>query len=161
MTDGVPEVEHRAQPGLALVALHHAGLVADGTRHELLRHGLGGERSPRQLLHAAKHIAAGEEAVLGHFRGAAAELPVGQRLQRAQVRQHEARLVERADVVLAGAEVDGHLAADRGVHLGEQRRRHLHEPTPRWNVAATKPVRSPITPPPSATTVSLRRTPRS
>ena len=41
---------------------------------------------------------------------------------------HEQRLVERADVVLAGAEVDRHLAADGGVDLGEQRRRHLDEP---------------------------------
>ena len=35
--------------------------------------------------------------------------------------------MEQADRVLAAGQVDAGLAADRGVHLGEQRRRELHE----------------------------------
>ena len=38
-----------------------------------------------------------------------------------------ARLVERADQVLAARVIDAGLAADRGIDLREQRRRHLHE----------------------------------
>ena len=127
VADGVAEVEHGAQARLLLVALHDPGLVLDGAGDQLLGHGAGRERRARQQPHAAQHGAPGEQAVLGDLGGAAAELARRQRVERAQVRQHQARLVERADVVLAGAEVHGDLAADGRVHLGEQRRRHLHE----------------------------------
>ena len=40
---------------------------------------------------------------------------------------HGVRLIERADQVLAERVVDADLAADRAVHLREQRRRHVHE----------------------------------
>ena len=85
------------------------------------------ERRARELPHAAQHGAPGEQAVLGHLGGAAAQLARRQRLERAQVGEHQARLIEGADVVLAGAEVHGDLAAHGRVDLGEQRRRHLHE----------------------------------
>ena len=45
----------------------------------------------------------------------------------AGVRQHQPRLVEGADEVLALRRVDPGLAADRAVDLGEERRRKLHE----------------------------------
>ena len=44
-----------------------------------------------------------------------------------QVAQHQPRLVERADEVLARLEVHADFAADGAVHLREQRGRHLHE----------------------------------
>ena len=43
---------------------------------------------------------------------------------------HGARLVERSDHVLAERVIDAGLAADRRIHLREQRRRHLHERHP-------------------------------
>ena len=49
----------------------------------------------------------------------------GQRLQRARVRDHAARLMERADHVLAVRMIDAGLAADGRVDLRQQRRRHL------------------------------------
>ena len=71
-----------------------------------------------------------------------------------------ARLVERADHVLAERVVDAGLAAHRGVDLRQQRGRHLHEAARRaCSMAAAKPVMSPITPPPSATSVVLRSAP--
>ncbi len=55
------------------------------------------------------------------------KLAVRQRAQTVGVDQHGARLMERADHVLAERVVDAGLAADRRVDLREQRRRHLHE----------------------------------
>ena len=50
-----------------------------------------------------------------------------QRIERGGIDQHQRRLVERADQVLARWRIDRGLAADRTVHLRQQRRRHLHE----------------------------------
>ena len=41
--------------------------------------------------------------------------------------QHQARLVEGADQVLAPRRIDRRLAADRGIHLRQQGRRNLNE----------------------------------
>jgi hypothetical protein len=59
------------------------------------------------------------------------DLALRQRPQRIQVGNHAQRLVEGADHVLAERMVDRRLAADRRVHLRQQRGRHLHERTPR------------------------------
>ena len=45
--------------------------------------------------------------------------------QIAHIRHHDRRLVKGPHEVLAGAQVDGSLAAHRGVHLRQQRGRHL------------------------------------
>ena len=71
--------------------------------------------------------AVADRAVLDHFREARGELARRQRAQAIGVDQHGARLVERADHVLAERMVDAGLAAHRRVDLREQRRRHLHE----------------------------------
>ena len=51
----------------------------------------------------------------------------GQRGQDGQVGQHPGGRVERPDQVLALGDVDGRLAADRGVDHAEQRGRHQHD----------------------------------
>ena len=75
----------------------------------------------------AKNVGVADRAVLDHFGEPGAQLAVGQRRQAIGVDQHGARLVERADHVLAERMVDAGLAADRRVDLREQRGRHLHE----------------------------------
>jgi hypothetical protein len=64
-----------------------------------------------------------------------------------------------ADEVLAGTGVDAGLAPDRGVDHAQQRRRQVHDGTPRSQVAATKPARSVVAPPPIATSASVRVNP--
>ena len=54
------------------------------------------------------------------------QLRVGQRLERARVDHDPRRPVEGADEVLAAGKVDRGLAADRGVDLADERRRHRH-----------------------------------
>jgi hypothetical protein len=65
--------------------------------------------------------------VLDHLGETGAQLPLRQRRERVRVGEHELRLVERADHVLAARMVDRGLAAHRRVDLREQRRRHLDE----------------------------------
>ena len=65
-------------------------------------------------------------AVLDHLGKAGTQFPVGQRGQGVGVRDDGERLIEGADQVLAARMIDPGLAADRGIDLGEQRRRHLH-----------------------------------
>ncbi len=61
------------------------------------------------------------------FGQAGGQFPRRQGGEHAGVGHDEARLVERADEVLAGGVVDGHFAADAGVNLGEEGCRHLDE----------------------------------
>jgi hypothetical protein len=49
-----------------------------------------------------------------------------QGVEQRRVRDHQDRLMESADQVLAMARVDGGLAADGRIHLRQQRCRHLH-----------------------------------
>ena len=60
-----------------------------------------------------------DDAVLDDLRESGAELPVGQGPYHGRIDDDEARLVERADQVLGLGMVDGGLAADRGVDLGQ------------------------------------------
>ena len=60
---------------------------------------------------------AASQSVLGYLRGPAAQLLARQGDQRVHVDEHQGGLVEAADVVLPGAEVHSHLAADRRVHM--------------------------------------------
>ena len=71
--------------------------------------------------------AAGDHAVLDDFVQAGSELAPRQRLQQLRIDHDDRRLVKRADQVLAERVVDADLAADRAVHLREQRRRHVGE----------------------------------
>ena len=56
-----------------------------------------------------------------------AELAPRQRREERRVDRDHRRLMERADQVLAQRVVDADLAADRAVHLRQQRRRDLHD----------------------------------
>ena len=79
------------------------------------------------LLEPGEERRVAEQPVLGHLGVAGAHLARRQRAQHVGVGQHEARLVEGADQVLALRRVDAGLAADGAVHLRQQRGRDLHE----------------------------------
>ena len=99
-----------------------------------------------------------EQAIFGDFGIAGAKIALGQCVEHGGVGKHQHRLMKCADQILALGRIDPGLAADRGIDLGQQRRRHLHEVSPRRTQAAANPARSPITPPPSARMRSLRST---
>ena len=71
------------------------------------------------------HVA--DEAVFDDFGIAGAKFARRQRLQDVDVGEHQRRLMEGADQILAMRRIDSGLAADGGVDLRQQGRRNLHE----------------------------------
>ena len=128
VADGVAVVQNSAQPALALVLRDDLGFDL-ATAGDDVRRALGVElQQPRQrALEPAEQRRVVNDPVLDHLGEPGSQLALGQRLERVEVAQHKARLIKRADQVFAGLQVHADLAADRAVHLGQQRRRHLHE----------------------------------
>ena len=124
----VPEVEDAAQPAFALVFGHDLRLDAARLDDRRQQHvGIFREDLFRVTRDAIEQLAAGDHSVLDHFVEARAELAPRQRLQQQRIDRDDRRLMERADHVLAERVVDADLAADRAVHLRQQRRRHVRE----------------------------------
>ena len=86
----------------------------------------------------------------------ALQLAVRQGREHIGIGDDRARLIKGADEILAAGMIDAGLAADRGVHLREQRRRHLHIADAALVAGGRKAAMSPTTPPPSASTVASR-----
>ena len=100
---------------------HDSTIAGTSTAGVARQHRLGLARQQ------VEEVAAGDHAVFHHLVEPRAELAPRQRGQRQRVGHDQHRLVERADQVLAERVVDADLAADRAVHLRQQRRRHVHE----------------------------------
>ena len=116
VADGVPEIQYAAQPLLRGVLLHHPRLDGQRAGDDLrqIRRQVGAVLDQRQQRRIAGH---GHLHTLGQSRG---HLPRRQRTEGIRVDQHGTGLVERTHDVLHAVHVDGGLAADRGVHLGQQ-----------------------------------------
>jgi hypothetical protein len=127
MAKGMAEVEQGALTRFALIGDDHLGLVATRTTHRLGKRRSGWRDSSRSRLGSEpfEERQIPDQAVLDDFRQPGPQFPVRQRIQRVRIGQHEARLVESADHVLAQRVVDGGLASDRGVHLRQQGRGNL------------------------------------
>ena len=67
------------------------------------------------------------QAILDHFRITGGQFTRRQGLQHPRINQHQTRLIERTDHVLAAGMIDGCLAPHRGIHLGQQGGGHLYE----------------------------------
>ena len=129
VAEGMAEIEHGARAGrLALVFGDDARLGLDAFGDGIF---LGDPLTLQDFLPVAftpleeRRIA--EHAVLDDLGIAGAHLAWGQSGQRVEIGQHQSRLVEGADQVLARGGVDRRLAADGAVDLGEQGCRQLNE----------------------------------
>ncbi len=112
----------RVREGMAEVELHACAVL---TRVAKADRRLEGRAAPHLLGHAAlPHGLAQEQTRLHDLGEAVAELLVRERVEQRRVDDRLARPVERADEVLPLREVDPDLAADRGVDLPDERRRH-------------------------------------
>ena len=103
VAEGVAEIEQRAVAVLALVAHHHGGLGAAALRHGLVALRAAGEDALPVGLAPVEEARVVDEAVFHHLRIAGAHLAQRQRVEQRRVGQHEARLMEGADEVLAVA----------------------------------------------------------
>ena len=155
MTDRVAEVQRAPRPGFALVRGRRLCLDAAAVRDDGASSGQPCVLSidPSSDQRPVEQRPRRDDAVFDDFVQAGAEFARRQRPQHSAGSHTPATAVKRADQVLAGAQVHADLAADRAVHLRQQRRRHLNERMPRRYVAAAKPATSPTTPPPNAMTV--------
>ena len=127
MPEGVAEIEQRAVAGLALVARHDRGLAAARDRDRVLARRTAGEHVLPVRLQPGEEAGIAEQAELRDLRIAGAEVARGKRVEQRGIGDHQDRLMERADQVLAVARIDPGLAADRGIDLRQQRGRHLHD----------------------------------
>ncbi len=130
VSDGVAEVEDRAPAGAAVVALaliagHHARLGRDTARDRYRQHlGIGRQRARQLAFEIEEQFGIGDQRGLQRLADAGREIARIERRERRRIDGDERRMMEHADEVLAGAEIDRGLSADRGVDRGEQRRRH-------------------------------------
>ena len=123
-----PRLSSALTPGFALVGHDDSGLALARAYH------CGAERviveveqGGRVDFEPVEELGIVDEPVLHDLRKAGPYFTGIERRQRRRIADHAPRLVEGADEVLSAGKVDAGLAADRGVHLGEQSRRHLHK----------------------------------
>ncbi len=127
VAEGVAEIEQRALAALFLVGGDDARLGGAARRDRLQPRRPAGEHRAPVAFEPSEEVAVADQAVFGHLGVAGAELARAQRVEDAGVGEHQRRLVEGADEVLAERRVDRRLAADAGIDLGEQGRRDLDE----------------------------------
>ena len=123
--DGVAVVERGAEVGLALVGGDDGGLeghVAADEGDGALAGPRGGEGEEEigVALEFIEHGRVADEGVLDHLAEAGTQFAGGQRGEGGDVGDDGAGLVEGADEILAGGQVDGDLAADGGVDHAEE-----------------------------------------
>src|SRR6185437_9328285 len=119
--EGMPQIEQGAVAGLTFVARHDIGLhpagMGDGMDAGSL---IAFKDFETILLKPRKEVGIPQRTVFDDLGIARTQLAGGQSRERIGVRDHDPRLVEQPDQVLALPRVDGGLAPHRGVDLGEQ-----------------------------------------
>ena len=128
MTECVPEIEQGSDARLTLVFGHDGSFRTATGRHSM------GDRSRVQrqdrlamLFEPGKKVRIIDQAVFHDFRISRAKLACRQGFQQGCICDHQLGLVKGANRVLAARRVHRGFAADRGIDLGQQGRRHLHE----------------------------------
>ena len=122
VAERVAEVQQLAAAAVELIGRDEVALHADTRRDDVLH--LRADRGRTQL---GKERFAAQHGVFDDLGTAVAVFLRREGVQRVRVAEHKARLIEAADLIFAAREVHGRLAADGGIHGGQQRRRHLHE----------------------------------
>src|SRR6185437_3807064 len=110
--------QHLAAARVALVLGHDAQLGAQAAEDRVVAR-------LAARAHVRPEAAARDQRGLHHLGVAGGGLLGGQRVKRVRVDDHGRRLVVRAHVVLRLRQIDAGLAAERRVHLGHERCRHL------------------------------------
>ena len=120
VADGVAEVQYHAQSGVVLVDDNYIALDLNALVNDILNVGL-----VVRLRNHRQDFPVGNVAVLNDLGHAVRKGAVRQGSEHVRVDEHEPRLIERADEVFALGQINAGLAANRGIHLREQRGRDL------------------------------------
>lgn len=150
MPQGVAQVQELPGSGVPLVSLHQRSLGG---------HAVGDDRLDMAADAAAHQMGEGlarQDGVLDHL--AAPGLKYGRRQGRegVGVAQHQPGGMEGPGQILSGGQVDGGFPPTELSTMAKSVVGTWRYGTPRRYVAAAKPVRSPVTPPPKATSRSSR-----
>ncbi len=159
VAEGVAEIEQRRGHRFQTRRARHIRLGFDLVSMARVRSGPEFPKTPfHWLFSQSKNVASPRRPYLAT---SASRLASRARQSGKDVRigDDETRLMKDANQVLTLRRVDAVFAADGAVDLGEQRRRDLYKRMPRRRMPAAKPARSPMTPPPNATTKSPRSRP--
>ena len=130
LLDGVPkgvtEIEEGAAAAggeLALVGLDEPRLDFAAAADHAGQSRVSGNQG--SLLQDIQESRVAQEPVLDDLRHARREFTLGKRLEQVRPDEDRLRLMERPGKVLARGKVDARLSADRAVHHGQKRGRHL------------------------------------
>ena len=123
----VAEVEQRPLARFALVADDDRGFGAAAGRDRVLARRSSCEHLAPVRFEPGEKPRVVDQAVLDDLGIARPKNASRKRVEQRRIRHHQARLVEDADQILALARIDRGLAAERGIDLGKQRRRHLND----------------------------------
>src|SRR3954471_384216 len=128
VAEGMPEVEERPRARLALIGGDDSALELATALDPVDQRFRVALQELRQM--GFQPFDEGQvegQCVLDHFGEPCAQLALGKRIERREVGNHGARLVEGTDHVFAAWVIDRGLAADRRVDLREQRGRDLQQ----------------------------------
>ncbi len=117
MAEGMTEIEQCALAGFALVARHDSGFGAAGCGDGVFARSAACENIGVIGLEPGEERFIAEHAIFGDFGIAGAKLTRRQRIQHRGIRDHQKRLVKRAEQILALRRIDPGLAADGGIDL--------------------------------------------
>ena len=120
MSDGVAKVQYHAQTGVVLVDGNHITLDLNALVNDIFN-----IRLVVRLRNHCQDFPVRNVAVLNDLGHAVRKGAVRQGSEHVRVDEHEPRLIERADEVFALGQINAGRAADRGIHLREQRGRDL------------------------------------
>ena len=127
MREGVSEIEQGPLAALALVAGDDRGLGPAAGRDRVLARGSSREHLAPVRFQPGEKPGVVDQAALDDLGVTGPESAKRKRVEERRVGHDQARLVEHSDQVFAVARVDGGFAPERGIDLGEQRRRYLND----------------------------------
>ena len=127
VTESMAEIEKRPVTGFALVARNNGCLATAGFSDGLRPCRAAGEDLLPVLFQPFEKIRAVDQAVFRNFGITGPEFTRAQRIENLRIGQNQLRLIKDTDEIFAMCRVDPGLATDRGIHLRQERGRHLHE----------------------------------
>ena len=143
--EGVPEcvakIEQLAHARLGFIFHHDGRLRGARARNRIAgRFGFQRQNLLAMLCQPVEERRVIDEAVFHDLGIACLQLPFRQGSQQRGIRNHETRLIESADQVLAARGIHRRLSAHRRIHLRQQCGRHLHETHAALHQAGRQPA---------------------
>src|ERR1051326_8686868 len=128
VSDRVAKIQDSAQPAFFFICCHDLGFDLATPGHHLLK-GLRilFEQLGEVSFQSAEKGRVVNDSVFNYFSQSRAEFTPWERAQGLRITKHDLRLIKCAHQIFSSLEIYPDFAADRTIHLREERRRHLHK----------------------------------